>query len=156
MKKSAGYLTNVAFLMVFDILISSGKDLTKVVSDEYVDFDIKKSDIYKAEKKLKEFVSNIQPFKNQVSAKVKKKVREIIADTITLSKSHEYLSPEILAIYLLYGYFHTYDHKKMPEDFKYFSNENNYYPILDRMENTKLININEVYKTTNEIIERNR
>ena len=154
--KPKSYYHNIAWLMVFDILMSSGKEMVSFGDEETVAFDIPKKDIYVAQKKLKKFVEVIQPFKNEVTKHTKKKVRDIIEDTIKITLKHKYISPEIIAIHMLFTYFITYDHKKMPECFSYFMNPNNYYSILDRVENSKLVDIAEVYRDITNIIERNR
>ena len=154
--KSSGYQNNVAWLMVFDILINSGNQLMSVGDESSIPLDIKKRDIYEAEKRIKKFQEEVQPFKQELTKKVKAKVRNIIEDVIKETMKLDNISPEIIATQLLFVYFITYKHKKIEEDFKYFMNETNYYPILDRVEKSKLIDANEVFNAITNIIERNR
>ena len=155
--KSSGYYRNVAFLMAFDILIQSGHKLMNLGGDVAVDLDIDKKDIYKAEKKIKEMVARIAPFqKEELPLKVKHRAQKILESVVVLTRTHENISPEIIASHLLFNYFTQYEHPKTDSAFAYFANENNYYPILDRVEPSTLIDTKAVYETVLKIIEENR
>ncbi len=156
-RKPKAYFTNVAFLMVFDILMESGSKMMALGDEVTMNLDINKKDIYKSEKKLKEMVEKIAPFKeSMVTLYVKQKVKKIIFDVINLTKKHEHVSPEIVALHLLFNYFCDTNHIKIHKDFDYFANTNNYYSILDRLESSKLVDANLVYMTAHNIISRNR
>lgn len=155
--KSSGYYRNVSFLMAFDILIQSGHKLMSVGNEEVVDLDIPKKDIYKAEKKIKEMIEQIKTFQEEeLPIRVKKKGEKILNDIVHLSLSHVNISPEIIASHLLYNYFTQYEHPKMDERFSYFTNENNYFPILDRVHSSTLVDSRQVYLMVLKIIEENR
>lgn len=155
--KSSGYYRNVAFLMAFDILIQSGHKMMNLGGDVAVDIDIGKHDIYKAQKKIKEMLEHIAPFqKEELPIKVKHRAQKILQSVVVLTRTHESISPEIIAAHLLFNYFTQYEHPKTDSAFAYFANENNYYPILDRVENSLMIDNKAVYEMVLKIIEENR
>ena len=153
-RKPKAYYNTLAWLFVFKILIQSGKDLMKVEGETTVYLDVKKQDVYKAQKKINEFVKHIDDFNDKITVSTKRKVALIIEDVIKKSMSLENISPEIIAVHLLFDYFVIHKQKSLSEDFNYFVNQNNYYPILDRVENSKLIDATNVYKIVDKIVLR--
>ena len=153
-RKPKSYYEATAWLFVFKILIQSGKELMKVEGETTIDLDVKKQDIYKAEKKIKKFVKHIDSFNGKVNKRVKTKVALIIEDIIRATMRLENISPEIIATHLLYDYFIVHKQSHLSDDFSYFLNENNYYPILDRIENSKLVDNNKIYLLVDRIVLR--
>lgn len=155
--KSSGYYRNVAFLMAFDILIRSGHKMMSMGHETVVDLDIDKKDIYKAQKKINEMVKKIAPFqKEKLPLKVKHRAEKILRSVVLLTKTHENIQPEIIASHLLFNYFTQYEQPKTDSAFAYFANENNYYPVLDRVEPSALIDSKAIYDMVLKIIEENR
>lgn len=157
--KSENYNVNIAFLMAFSLLVDFGDNILNASQGnrgvKNIEIDINKKEVYKAEKKIRAIYSKIEPFKKQVTTQIKARTSKIVTELTLLTSSEQYISAEILASYLLFNYFCDTEHRfRIDKEFEYFQNGNIYYPILDRVEKTNLVNIRNINKAVDTVIKK--
>jgi hypothetical protein len=160
-KKHQSYYVHISFLLAFTVMIDFGnKNLNLNQEDtgaNNIPLDIEKQDVYKAEKKIREIKGKIESFKHEVDDRVRARTRKIIKELVLLACEEKYVSMEVLSTYLLFNYFCETDHRNgVDKEFEYFQNPNIYYPILDRVENTSLLDIRGTYYKTLQVIKKNK